>query len=276
LYAQIGNVMTIHLYAQCRNDEWMLPYFFRHYDSLVDRYFLYDDGSSDATMTLLTSHPRVHVEPFPRLADSFVLSEQSLSNACWKQSRGTADWVIVTDVDEHLYHRSFRDYLARCHSTGVTLVPALGFQMISDSLPPPDATLCDDCRIGAPWIRMMKPSIFDPNAISEINFAPGRHTAEPTGRVRVPDIDEMMLFHYKYVGFQRTQRRHRELRTGLGTRDLEVGWGHKYSWSEERLREDWRDVAASAIDTGTVRDAPASAYPIARWWEQYREVNRVG
>jgi len=31
-----------------RNDEWMLPFFFRHYDPLVDRYFIYNVRSTDA------------------------------------------------------------------------------------------------------------------------------------------------------------------------------------------------------------------------------------
>ena len=35
--------LRVHLYAQCWNDEFMLPYFFRHYDSFVDRYVIFDD-----------------------------------------------------------------------------------------------------------------------------------------------------------------------------------------------------------------------------------------
>lgn len=33
----------------------MLPYFFRHYDSLVDRYFISDNGSSDRSRELLVA-----------------------------------------------------------------------------------------------------------------------------------------------------------------------------------------------------------------------------
>jgi len=66
--------MIVHLYAQCWNDAWMLPFFFRHYDALVDRYFIYDDGSTDGTPTLLAGHPRVEAGRFGRsVADSFVL-----------------------------------------------------------------------------------------------------------------------------------------------------------------------------------------------------------
>ena len=39
--------LTVHLNATCWNEEKMLPYFFRHYDTLVSRYFVFDDGSTD-------------------------------------------------------------------------------------------------------------------------------------------------------------------------------------------------------------------------------------
>jgi hypothetical protein len=264
--------MIIHLYAQCWNDEWMLPFFFRHYDPLVARYFIYDDGSTDATMALLQAHPKVEVERFPRSApDSFVLSEQALSNQCWKRSRGKADWVIVTDIDEHLFHPRWCDYLPRCAAEGVTMVPALGFNMISEKRPRPGEDLCQHYTVGLPRLALMKASIFNPNAVVEINFEPGRHIANPKGTISVPRTDEMLLFHYKFMGFRQTFQRQQQLRTGLGSYDLQQGHGHHYSWSEEKMRAFWEDFAARAFDTTSLRDNPAPNYPILPWWEKYRK-----
>ena len=263
--------MIVHLYAQIWNEEWMLPFFFRHYDPIVDRYFLFDDGSTDAGLEIARRHPKVELAPFPRSApDSFVLSEKEFSNECWKASRGVADWVIVTDVDEHLYHPRGRDYLRRCTDTAVTLVPALGFQMISDRVPDPGATLACSCTRGAPWAQMMKASIFDPDAISEINYLEGRHIARPNGRVQLPEVDEVLLLHYKYIGFERTCRRHLELRERLGATDVERGWGHKYSWEEEKLWNDWNDVLKNSVLTMGDMQNLLREYPIPRWWNKYR------
>ncbi len=259
-----NNATEVHLYAQCWNDELMLPFFFRHYDSFVDRYIIFDDGSTDRSVDILADHPKVELRPFVRSdPDSFVLSEQALSNQCWKESRDEADWVIVTDVDEHLVHPAMRDYLDACAHAGVTLVPALGFQMIGEEVPCDGQVLRDAVPFGAPWDQMMKPSIFRPSEIEEMNFGTGRHRAQPVGEVRVPERDEVLLLHYKYLGLVRAHARHRELLARLGAKDLDNRWGHQYAWSQEQLAEDWDTFASWAVD---VRKISLKAYPLPRWW----------
>jgi hypothetical protein len=261
----------VHVYAQCWNEAERLPFFFRHYDRLVDRYFIYDDCSDDGSSELLRSHPKVEARRFKRTdPDSFVRSEQAFSNACWKESRGIADWVIVTDVDEFLVHDAMSRYLEACTEAGVTLIPSLGFQMISETEPGSDEDLARSRRFGAPWVQMMKPSLFAPDAITEIDFLPGRHSAEPQGRVVVPLHDEVVLLHYKYLGFQRAFTRHRALAEKLGPADRANGWGHKYSWSLEQLREDWDAVARDGVDWAQAMTDPDWEYPIKPWWDSYR------
>lgn len=266
-----GGALRIHLYAQCWNDEFMLPFFFRHYDGIVDRYIIYDDGSADESLALLTNHPRTEVRSFPRSCpESFVLSEQAFSNQCWKESRGEADWVIVTDIDEHLFHLGLRHYLFDASRQGITLVPALGFQMIADELPAGQQRLSRTCLLGAPWIQMLKPSIFNPAAIAEINFGVGRHTADPAGDVWAPPTDEVLLLHYKYLNVRRTHARHQELLSRMGPLDSARKFGHKYRWSLAELEYDWDDVRRNAVDYRNFARADPSPYPLERWWERYR------
>jgi hypothetical protein len=266
-----GTGLRVHLYALCWNDAFMLPYFFRHYDRFVDRYVIYDDGSTDQSLAILRDHPRVESRRFIRSdPHSFVLSEQALSNECWKESRESADWVIVTDIDEHLFHPAMASYLLQCAAVGITLLPALGFQMISNDMPRDGDRLCDVYRRGVPWSQMMKPSIFDPRAITDINYGTGRDRAAPIGNVRLPPRDEILLFHYKYLDISRTHARHQELLGGLGATDLANRWGHKYSWSFDELATDWNAVLAAAVDVGGFVGAGADRYPLPKWWEKLR------
>ncbi|MCW3476609.1 glycosyltransferase family 2 protein [Limobrevibacterium gyesilva] len=264
--------MTVWLYALCWNDARMLPLFFRHYDEWVDRYVLFDDGSTDATLDIVAAHPKVETRRFVRSVEgSFVASATLLQNAFWQESRGRADWVVVTAIDEHLHHPDapdgMRGYLARCQAAGVTALPALGFQMIADAFPQPGVHLASTHRMGAPHADMNKLSLFDPNRIEATNYVVGRHAAMPAGQVVYPATDEVVNLHYKYMGLAYLAARHRELAGGLGVHDRARRWGHQYDWSAGELDASWRDFAARAIDYRDGGIDRAATHP-ARWWRR--------
>ena len=247
----------------------MLPFFLRHYDTLVSQYVFFDDHSNDNSPDLMRSHPNVEVEPLLRSdPDSFTLSELSISNECWKRSRGRADWVIIIDIDEHLFHPDLPALLMRYKALGITIVPALGYQMISENFPHPDGMLCETHTNGAPWGIYSKLALFDPSAISEIDYGVGRHHASPTGRVIAPCHDELLLLHYKFLGFERTHARHQQQCRGLRTKDLENSWGYQYTWSEEEFKQTWDELARNV--TNVRSDAAVANYPIPRWWDPFR------
>ncbi|HEX5210181.1 MAG TPA: glycosyltransferase family 2 protein [Pseudolabrys sp.] len=250
----------------------MLGFFFRHYDRFVDRYVVYDDGSTDTSVEILRANPKVEVRPaaLPRDGGSFVLSAMQVFESAWKESRGGADWVICTDIDEHLYHPQILAYLEACKNKGVTIIPALGYQMLSETFPHNDQLLCESVTLGAPWVQMNKLGVFAPDAIENVNFSLGRHTARPTGRVLAPDRDELLLLHYKYLGFERTFRRHEECAPRLHETDTQNGWCHRWSWSREQLRNDWANFERDLVDVSRPDLKPWQSHPAPRWWEPYR------
>jgi glycosyl transferase family 2 len=262
----------IHLYATCWNDGYQLGWFFRHYDPIVDRYVIFDDGSTDSSVERLKQHPRVDLRPFHRTDPaSFVLSELDLFNNCWKESRSSpgepaADWVIVCSLDEHLVHRDLPAYLANCTTAGVTAVPALGFQMFTDELPRPEERLCDTRIWGVPDSYDCKLAVFSPTAIEEINYEPGGHVAAPSGRVLAPSCDCLVLRHYQLLGHDHTLSRFAELRTGLGPTDRARGWGGHYNQSQLDLAGRWADYRVRAVDTS--RD-PWTTYVKPAWWSRF-------
>lgn len=257
--------MRVHLYALCWNDIHMLPFSFRHYEPWVERFFIFDDGSDDGSLDFLANRVDTQVLPFPRShPGSLILSAVSLFDQVWKQSRGVADWVVITDLDEHLTHTNMASYLGEQLAAGATAVPALGYQMICDDLPRAGSLLCRDYRMGAPWRQMSKLSIFRPDKIVETNFQPGRHQARPEGDVVFPERDDVINLHYKYLGVAHTHSRHVGARDRLGLEDKANNWGHKYNWSEAELGADFDRMRATLIDVGGVDHHDTHHEP--RWW----------
>lgn len=259
--------MEIHVYSICWNEADMLGFFFRNYDRVASRYMIYDDGSTDGSLQILRTHPKVQVRRFPRvIEDSYALSARELHNSVWKESRSAADWVIITAIDEHLHHADIKDYLERCKRRGITLVPALGFQMLSAQFPEPEETLSETRRYGAPFDKMNKLCVFNPTALEETNYHPGRHRADPAGEIVLPERDELLNLHYKYLDIGRVFERHKLLASGLGNEDRKRGYGHRYWFTMDQLKEDWRHFESEAVDIRTLRADPARVHLQARWW----------
>lgn len=266
---------TIHLYTICWNEEKFLEYFFQYYDSFVDEYHFYDDESDDSTLEILAKHPKVQIHSFETINDSYILSAQKLHESHWKQSKGRADWVIVTAVDEFLYHPHLLDYLNKCCHEEVTVIPATGFQMLSEFYPRPNVPVISQIKSGAYFEKMNKLSIFNPNEVEKTNYAPGRHFADPVGNIKYPSADILLNLHYKYLSFNYTLNRHYELNKKLRNGDKrkrgvrQKRWGHKYRWGPDRLNEDWGLFESNSIPDVFNADQLATyllTQPIQKWW----------
>jgi len=264
--------MWIDLYTRCWNDAAMLGFFFRHYDALVQRYIVFDDGSTDASLDILASNPKVEIRRMPEGEDceSRIISSHAVVDTCWTESRGLADWVIVTDIDEHLYHPEMKAYLAEREREGVTIIPSLGYQMLSEEFPQPGLLLCESLTRGAPFLAASKLNIFSPGAIQATRFGLGRHTADPIGDVVAPARDELRLLHYKYLGFERTQRRHEEYLTRQRKNDLKRGLGYQYSWTRDELALIWSAMAAQLVDVREPYRLEREDGAAPLWWEPFR------
>jgi hypothetical protein len=113
---------------------------------------------------------------------------------------------------------------------------------------------------------MNKLSLFRPDAIEETNFSAGRHLATPTGDVRPPERDELLLLHYKFLGARYTHERHAMLATGLGSIDRRNGWGREYFYDEAALNAVIAVYAAHAVDIGDPNLQPWKSHEKNRWW----------
>ena len=262
---------VVHLYTVCWDEADMLGFFFRHYDSWVDRYVVYDDGSTDGSLEILRAHPKVELRRFARVeAESFVLSHKAMQDEAWKESRGRADWIVITAIDEHLHvaGRPMADYLAGPEARRATLLPALGFDMNHPVMPDDRGLLVERVTSGRPRSAFNKLSLFRPDAVRETGFGPGRHAADPVGDLRLPERDAVMLWHYKHLGFERNATREAAQALRLGAVDVANDFGQHYRWSRQRLRAFWDEMEREAADLAAPGFAPDRACIRPLWWEE--------
>lgn len=213
--------MKIDVYSICWNEKVILPYFLKHYKQFARKITIYDNMSDDESVHIMENFD---VDVIKVDTNGNYIGEDKLmdiKNNCWKNS--DADWVIVCDIDEFVYHPNLLDYL---NNTNYNHICCRGYEMMSETLPTTDGQIYDELKNGYPtdefnsyniypyWkSNYSKCVLFKPSKVQEINYGPGAHYSNPIGEI-VSNIqnfvnqngvffpvtlDEVKLLHYKYL-----------------------------------------------------------------------------
>src|SRR5262245_1972971 len=115
-----------------------------------------------------------------------------------------------------------------------------------------------------------------PAAIETTGFAPGPHSAAPTGRLVLRRRDELMLWHYRHLGFERTATREASHAadsgplTSRGATPITIT-----HYSRERLRAFWDEMEAQSANLSTECFEPDRAYAGPLWWRYRPDIART-
>lgn len=238
--------MKIDIYSFSWNESLILPYFLRYYENIVDNIIFYDNGSTDGTIELLKNHPKVKMVPWEIVNESAFKTSGKIRNNMWKESIGEADWVIVCDTDEFVYHKNLRDFLEIQRKMGKTLVQTIGYEMVSDSFPTTSQQIYKEVRTGVRVPKYDKTIVFNPNKITEINYEMGSHKLNPVGEIKYCE-DKLFLLHYKFLGLDYLLKRYKQLRSGIQRRDPH-GWGIHWKRTDDEITHIFNKRKGQAID----------------------------
>jgi dTDP-4-dehydrorhamnose 3,5-epimerase-like enzyme len=238
--------VKVHLYALVWNEMPILPFFLEHYRPFVSQFFLYDDGSDDGSAEYLSGQPDVVLRRFHNEGGSFVQNALRFNCEAWKASRGKADYVIVVNVDELVHHPQPMTALRQAKEEGLSLFQTRGWEMVGDALPL-TGPLWKTLPRGVHSRAESKVAIFDPDAVVEINYGPGRHSARPQGRIVRPRRPLFDLLHYKYISADYLVDRYRQLRARMREGDRSAAYGVQYDKTEAELRAQHKRLRAAAL-----------------------------
>lgn len=219
----------IHYYAICWNEERMLPFMFQYYERFVDYFTIYDNYSDDHSECIIHSHENAEIIKFK--TEGFDDTKHNdIKNNCWKQSRGKADYVIVCDIDEFLYHRDITAALTLLKSNRYSIVKPFGYNMYNREYPcyRLEKPITEQVKRGVRIPMFDKCILFDPHAIVEINYKPGAHECHPWGRVKKYRGEDLKLLHYKNIGLDQLLHRTQLYSARLSDSNIIHGYGIEY------------------------------------------------
>jgi hypothetical protein len=198
-------MMKIHVYSVMHNEAEILPYFLRHYGSFAERIFVWEDQSTDGTRQLLEAQSKVSV---------FNCEQHGIQDIWWVQAlwpqyetlSRDADWIIVVDADEFVYHPQLLEVLQREKEAGTQLIHAQGFTMLADKTPTTNGQIYDEIQRGVPDRWSGKWIVHSPDI--HIRFQSGRHgKPKYEAGVKARAHTGIRILHYRWLGPQYFQQR---------------------------------------------------------------------
>ena len=230
----------IHYYAICWNEEKMLPFMLDYYDQFVDKIYIYDNYSTDNSNKILAERNKIEVIKFETNNSINDMIYNDIKNNCWKKSRGKADYVIVCDVDEFLYHPQIKDFLMNCFKKKYSFFIPKGYNMYAETFPQYDSKklLIEIYKDGIQDTLFCKSIIFDPHRIVEINYTAGAHFCYPWGIVKTKEDEKLKLLHYKNLGVEYVLKRCNLYRKRLSKSNIDNDFGIHYLQEDETITKE--------------------------------------
>ncbi|NJO61960.1 MAG: glycosyltransferase family 2 protein [Richelia sp. RM2_1_2] len=218
--------MKIYLFTQIFNEEKILPFFFQHYESFVDHFYVYDNLSTDRSREICKARSDVTVITFPQKnLDEFILTANR--NKMWQRTKSKPDFVIVCDADEFLYSKNIIKTLKNMKDGKYTVAKPTGFGMLTKKFPEEGKLITKQIKTGIRTPMMDKCVLFSPKQIEKMNFGLGSHHCLPEGRVKVYSGD-LKLLHYKGLGVDYSLERKNLYKKRVPKRILKMGISKHY------------------------------------------------
>ena len=212
--------MKIETYCLAHQEERVMPYFMRHYTQF-SKVILLEGHSTDRTCEIAQEWgAEIRKVDSQNEVNDEIWTD--LKNNCWKQS--TADWVIICDVDEYVYHPHIIQYLESIEH--IAILPRL-FNMMSEKFPTGKGQIYDEVQYGREGGAKL--NLFRPSAITDINYGVGCHTAHPerNGNKVEPFVTSpIMTFHMRHLSRAYALERNAYLFSRLSEVNKKHGWGY--------------------------------------------------
>ena len=234
--------MKIQAYVICKNEELIMPHLLNYYSKFCYKITFFDNESTDNTVDIIKNFKGCETEVISYSTNGEIRDDVyiQIKNNCWKDS--DADYVIVIDSDEFLYHEDLLEFL---HNNQFDIYYPTGYNMISNYFPSDYSKLItSQVQYGAYCKNYSKSVIFNPKTIKEVNYGIGAHESNPIGfsEITIYSGEELKLLHYKNLGFDYRYNKNSAYGQTLSMFNRNHGFGWHYNLDKEGQYNEFIDL----------------------------------
>jgi hypothetical protein len=220
--------MIIHAHILSFNEEKILPFTLDYYIRICDKIYIYDNMSTDNSDEIYKKYDKVTVIKWSSNNEINELNYLNIKSNSYKEYSREADWVIVCDMDEILYHPRLLEKLEYYKNNRITVPRISGHDMVSETFPVYDGELITNkVKIGSELYEpFCKNIVFNPKL--NVKYGIGGHSFSAENPV-YSNSTELKLLHYKLLGIHYVEEIYKQRAQRLSEFNKENKFGEHYN-----------------------------------------------
>ncbi|WP_420572025.1 glycosyltransferase family 2 protein [Kordia sp.] len=220
----------------------MITHNLNYYSKICSKITIYDNESTDDSREIIKRYndsnddTNIVIKNFDTHGEHREDMMVNVRNNCWKGS--TADYVIVCDMDEFLFHESLIEKLIEAKNKEIAIPVIIGYNMMASVFPSNYKELItSQIQYGFRDRMFDKNIIFDPKKVKNINYGPGSHSCSPEFYTEEykQGLLELKLLHYKYIDKDYLYKRHETYANRMSDVNNENRWGYEYNLGDDHI-----------------------------------------
>lgn len=220
--------MIIHAHILAYNEEKILPFTLDYYSQFCEKIYIYDNMSTDSSDDIYKKYDKVNVIKWDSQNSFNDNYNKDIKTNSYRNYSRDADWVIICDCDEILYHPNLINMLKYYKKIGVDIPEIDGRDMVSEYFPKYDGRLITELvQIGSKTYQAMCKNIVI-NPKKDVFFGFGAHQSFCSDCVRSNDR-ELKLLHYKFLGKEYVLDMYKKRLERLSEFNIKNGLGVHYN-----------------------------------------------
>lgn len=187
--------LKLWVYTFCYNEEKILPYVIEYWKQYATKVIVYDNGSTDNSLKILSQYSWIEVREFDTENTFDPEKISQYKSFCYADAIGKADYVMVCDIDEVLLpSENLFPELVLAKKDNVQLFQTKYYEIINNELNPNYDSLIHtiDGYYAYSNSNIHKAIIFDPQI--KISFGPNSLTYSTNKNYKTESI---IVFHLK-------------------------------------------------------------------------------
>lgn len=237
-------MVTVDVFTLGYNEECILPHFINHYKQFCRNITFYNNCSTDNSVDICKSMGVNVIDT--NLNELNDVANIAIKNNSYQKSN--ADFVIVVDTDELVYHPNIIKLLKYYKKNNITLPKVRGYTMASEKgYPKNDELLINHVKTGIIAPNYAKRCIFNPKL--SIAWTPGQHgISKLNGLIVESEQQDISILHYKFLSLEEQQKKAKAYSQRMSVANKASNLGSHYNhYNEEKINKWFQEHIEAAI-----------------------------